>query len=252
MAEAPIMTSWGDEGAAIPSLELISSRGSRWAHRVLIALEEAHLPYKLTEVDLTNKPDWLFKANPQGLVPILGVGTPPVYLTESANIVSYITEHTPSIQPSTDLERARAARIAEVAVDLLAGEISPDLIPVIIAPLSEDERESYWNRSLGIVGTVQGLLDPEGPFALGQRFTETDILIAPLVGRLWAYGNHALIPAGNLLTRLIEEDAKYARFLKYVKAISERESWKKTWDEEFSISRLEKKIAQYKASQDKS
>ncbi|ODN85033.1 hypothetical protein L202_00862 [Cryptococcus amylolentus CBS 6039] len=233
MTDAPVST-WGSDGSAIPSLELISSRGSRWAHRVLIALEEAHLPYKLTEVDLNNKPDWLFKANPKGLVPILGVGTPPTYLTESANIVSYITDHTPSIQPSTDLERARAARIAEVAVDLLAGEISPDLIP------------------LGVVSTVQGLLDPEGPFALGQRFTDTDILIAPLVGRLWAYGNHALIPAGNLLTRLIEEDAKYARFLKYVKAISERDSWKKTWDEEFSISRLEKKIAQYKASQDKS
>ncbi|WVQ77577.1 hypothetical protein IAR50_007265 [Cryptococcus sp. DSM 104548] len=238
----------GQGTSIIPNLELISSKGSRWAHRVLLALEEAHLPYKLTEVDLNNKPDWLYKANPLGLIPVLVIGSPPAYLTESADIVSYIVTSTPSLQPSTDAERAQTLLIARDAVGLIAAEIAPDRIPLFSTPAPDSQRV-YCKESLGVVDRVQGMLDVEGPFALGERFTEADILLAPLVGRLWAYGNYGLIPAGRLVTKAIQEDGQYARFLRYVEAISERESWKKTWDEEFSIGRLEKKIEQYKASQ---
>ncbi|WVQ77578.1 hypothetical protein IAR50_007266 [Cryptococcus sp. DSM 104548] len=230
------------------SLELIINEGGRWAHRVHIALEEAKLPYKLTLVDLNNKPDWLLKANPLGLVPILAVGTPPIYLTESADIVSFITASTPSLQPSNDLQRALSAHIAKTALALL----SPELLPIIGKQPSDDAQEIHHRNQLEAIKKVQELLDAEGPYALGERFTEADVLLAPFIGRLWAYGVHGIAPAGNRTVKTLKEDAQYARFLRYVEAITKRESWKKTWNESFSIERLKKKIAQYEVSQSQS
>ncbi|ODO11289.1 hypothetical protein I350_00065 [Cryptococcus amylolentus CBS 6273] len=197
-------------------LEFILNEGGRWAHSVHIALEEAKLPYKLTHVDLNNKPDWLLKANPLGLVPILAVGSPPIYLTESADIVSFIVATTPSLQPSNELQRAQSFQIAKSALALLSSE----LLPIIGKQPSEAVREIHHKNQLKAIRKVQELLHATGPYALGERFTEADVLLAPFVGRLWAYGVHGIAPAGDRTT--------------------------------FSIERLKKKIAQYEVSQSKS
>ncbi|PWZ17411.1 Glutathione S-transferase DHAR3, chloroplastic [Zea mays] len=42
-----------------------------FTQRVLLTIEEKHLPYDLKLVDLANKPDWLFEINPEGKVPIV-------------------------------------------------------------------------------------------------------------------------------------------------------------------------------------
>ncbi|KAK9901030.1 hypothetical protein M0R45_002320 [Rubus argutus] len=42
-----------------------------FCQRVLLNLEEKHLPYDLKSVDLGNKPEWFLKINPQGKVPVV-------------------------------------------------------------------------------------------------------------------------------------------------------------------------------------
>ncbi|KAF9618867.1 hypothetical protein IFM89_002735 [Coptis chinensis] len=41
-----------------------------FTQRVLLTLEEKHLPYHMKLVDLTNKPKWFFEISPEGEVPI--------------------------------------------------------------------------------------------------------------------------------------------------------------------------------------
>ncbi|WVQ82787.1 hypothetical protein IAT38_004919 [Cryptococcus sp. DSM 104549] len=234
-------------GPNVP-LEVIVNKGGRWAHRVLIALEETGLPYKVNEVDLKKKPEWLLKANPLGLVPILAVGSPdPIYLTESADIVSFLLSSSPStshLLPADPLERATSSFFVKEALRLL----QPELIPIIGAQPSEAERKLHAKRQLEAIGKVQALLHPEGPFVLGERYTEADILLAPFLGRLVAYGKHGIAPAGKGTVEALEGE-EYARFRRWVEAVTGRESWNKTWDEDFAIDRLRGMIAAAQLSQ---
>ncbi|KAL5721841.1 valine--tRNA ligase [Ranunculus cassubicifolius] len=42
-----------------------------FTQRVLLTLEEKHLPYDMKLVDLRNKPEWFLKINPEGKVPVV-------------------------------------------------------------------------------------------------------------------------------------------------------------------------------------
>ncbi|PQM39821.1 dehydroascorbate reductase 1 [Prunus yedoensis var. nudiflora] len=44
-----------------------------FCQRVLLTLEEKHLPYDLKLVDLGNKPEWFLKINPEGKVPVINL-----------------------------------------------------------------------------------------------------------------------------------------------------------------------------------
>ncbi|XP_057744631.1 glutathione S-transferase DHAR3, chloroplastic-like [Arachis stenosperma] len=44
---------------------------SPFCQRVLLTLEEKHLPYDLKLVDLTNKPEYCLKINAEGKVPVI-------------------------------------------------------------------------------------------------------------------------------------------------------------------------------------
>ncbi|WWD21413.1 hypothetical protein CI109_105898 [Kwoniella shandongensis] len=178
------------------------------------------------------------------MVPILAVGKPPIYLTESADIVEYIVQSVPELQPIGDFQRAQSSHFSRVALRTL----QPELLPVIGKRLTTAEQEVYHERQLEAIFTTQNLMHPEGPFVLGSKLTIADILIAPFVGRLYAYGKHGIAPAGKRTFETINTDPRYARFLKYVLAITARDSWKSTWDEDFSIGRLTAKIAEAELS----
>ncbi|KAL6001626.1 putative glutathione S-transferase dhar2, chloroplastic [Asimina triloba] len=44
---------------------------SPFTQRVLLTLEEKHLPYDLKLVDFSNKPEWFLKVSPEGKVPVI-------------------------------------------------------------------------------------------------------------------------------------------------------------------------------------
>ena len=78
--------------------------------RVRLALGEKAIPYETVEVDLGNRPAWLYELNPLGKVPVLDDGFP---LPESAVVMEYLEElfPEPALLPA-DLDGRAKARLA--------------------------------------------------------------------------------------------------------------------------------------------
>jgi glutathione S-transferase len=74
--------------------------------RVRIVLAEKGVPYEPVEIDLSNRPSWLYQKNPAGRVPVLEEDT--LVLPESAVIMEYLEERypEPALLPSDPAQRA--------------------------------------------------------------------------------------------------------------------------------------------------
>jgi glutathione S-transferase len=87
---------------------------------VRLALAEKGVRYDPIEIDLGNRPDWLYEMNPAGKVPVLDDG---FVLPESAVIMEYLDERfpEPALLPAGREERAEA-RLAVFRFDDLLGD----------------------------------------------------------------------------------------------------------------------------------
>jgi len=75
--------------------------------RVRIALAEKDLDFETVEIDLRNRPAWIYELNPSGRVPVLDDG---FVLPESLLIMEYLDERYPehALLPEDLVERAQA------------------------------------------------------------------------------------------------------------------------------------------------
>ena len=75
--------------------------------RVRIVLAEKGVEYETVEIDLANRPDWIYEKNPLGKVPVFEDGE--FVLPESEVINEYLEERfpTPALMPDDPAERAR-------------------------------------------------------------------------------------------------------------------------------------------------
>jgi glutathione S-transferase len=75
--------------------------------RVRIALAEKGLDFETVEIDLRNRPAWIYELNPSGRVPVLDDG---FVLPESLLIMEYLDERYPehALLPEDLVERAQA------------------------------------------------------------------------------------------------------------------------------------------------
>jgi glutaredoxin len=108
-------------GAGRFSVRLLDAARCPFCSRVRLALAEKGVAYETVEVDLGNRPDWLYELNPAGKVPVLDDG---FVLPESAVIMEYLEERFP--EPALLPEGREARAEARLAVfrfdDLLGGE----------------------------------------------------------------------------------------------------------------------------------
>ena len=74
--------------------------------RVRIVLSEKRIPYEPVEVDLSNRPAWIYEKNPSGRVPVLEEDT--FVLPESVVIMEYLEERYPEPALLPDDPAARA------------------------------------------------------------------------------------------------------------------------------------------------
>jgi glutathione S-transferase len=76
--------------------------------RVRIVLEEKGLEYEVIEVDLQNRPQWIYEKNPTGRVPV--VEEDAWVLPESSVIMEYLEERypEPALLPADPADRATA------------------------------------------------------------------------------------------------------------------------------------------------
>jgi RNA polymerase-associated protein len=88
--------------------------------RVRIALVEKGLDYEPVEIDLGNRPEWLYELNPSGKVPVLDDG---FVLPESAVIMEYLEERYRdfALLPEDVTQRAEA-RVQVFRFDELLGD----------------------------------------------------------------------------------------------------------------------------------
>lgn len=91
-------------------LRLFSMRFCPFAHRILLVLAAKDIPYHVANINLTDKPEWYLKLNPNGKVPALQLpehASEPV-LTESIIIAEYLDEKYPQVKlfPSDPLKKA--------------------------------------------------------------------------------------------------------------------------------------------------
>jgi RNA polymerase-associated protein len=81
--------------------------------RVRIVLAEKGIDYETVEIDLANRPDWLYEKNPVGKVPVFEDGA--FVLPESEVIMEYLEERhpEPALLPSGPPERALVRLVIE-------------------------------------------------------------------------------------------------------------------------------------------
>jgi RNA polymerase-associated protein len=86
-------------------VRLIDARRCPYCARVRIALAEKQLAYETVEIDLSDRPAWVYELNPVGRVPILDDG---FVLPESEVIMAYLEERYPERPLLSDDPVARA------------------------------------------------------------------------------------------------------------------------------------------------
>ena len=87
-------------------ITLLDAARCPYCARVRIVLAEKDVPYETVEIDLANKPAWLYEKNPAGKVPVLEDDS--WVLPESAVIAEYLNERYPEppLWPADAAERA--------------------------------------------------------------------------------------------------------------------------------------------------
>jgi len=101
-------------------MRLVDAARCPFCARVRLALAEKGVESETVEIDLGNRPGWLYELNPAGKVPVLDDG---FVLPESAVIMEYLDERfpEPALLPAGREERARA-RLAVFRFDDLLGD----------------------------------------------------------------------------------------------------------------------------------
>ena len=101
-------------------MRLIDAARCPFCSRARLALAEKEVEYETVEIDLRNRPDWLYELNPAGKVPVLDDG---FVLPESAVIMEYLEERFPERPLLPEGREARAeARLAVFRFDDLLGD----------------------------------------------------------------------------------------------------------------------------------
>ena len=154
-------------------LTLYDAARCPFAARVRIVLAEKDIPYEPVEIDLENRPAWLYEKSPVGLVPVLEEDGGFV-LAESRVIMEYIEERfpEPSLMPEDPAERALVRLAIERFDDLSAPYY--DLRRERSAASAErlDEQLARLDRALA-----------ERPFLSGAEYGLADIAYVPWILR---------------------------------------------------------------------
>ena len=100
------------------SLVLYDAARCPYCARVRIVLAEKGIEHETVEIDLRDRPDWIYEKNPTGRVPVLEVDGRP--LPESAAIMEFLEERypEPALLPADAADRA-AVRARIVRADEL-------------------------------------------------------------------------------------------------------------------------------------
>ena len=158
------------------NIELISFDLCPFVQRSVITLLEKDIPFKRTNIDLANKPDWFLQISPLGKVPVLKIDGN--ILFESAVINEYLDEVTPpSMHPEDPLQKAVNRAWIE-----FGSELSNLSFRMVIT-----EDKDVVEQSLQALRDKFEFLDKNlnaAPFFNGANFSLIDAAYAPVFIRI--------------------------------------------------------------------
>ncbi|AQK83378.1 Glutathione S-transferase DHAR3 chloroplastic [Zea mays] len=181
-----------------------------FTQRVLLTIEEKHLPYDLKLVDLANKPDWLFEINPEGKVPIVKLEEK--WIGDSDVITQALEEKYPEPPLATPPEKASVgSKIFSTFIGFLKSKDPSDGTEEAL--LNElTSFDSY------LKDNVSGLV-AIGPFINGGIISAADLSLGP---KLY----HMEITLGHYKNWSVPDSLSYVKT--YMKSIFSMDSFVKT------------------------
>ncbi|CAH9089915.1 unnamed protein product [Cuscuta europaea] len=134
-----------------------------FTQRVLLTLEEKHLPYDLKLVDLRNKPEWFSDVSPEGKVPVVLIDEK--WIPDSDVITQALEEKFPNPSLKTPPERA---------------SVGSYIFPKFIGFLkSNDTGDGSEHTLLEELTAYDDYLKENGPFINGKLVSAADLSLGP-------------------------------------------------------------------------
>ena len=158
------------------TIELISFNLCPFVQRSVITLKKKGIDFKITYIDLADKPDWFLAISPLGKVPVVKYGNDVLF--ESAVINEFIDEITPNqIMPLDPLQKAKDRGWIEFSSQIIMNQYM--LSVAKNADDFESQKLALVDKLTRLESTIQ-----QGGFFNGAEFSLIDAAVAPMFTRL--------------------------------------------------------------------
>ena len=146
----------------------------------MIVLRAKTVEFKVTYIDLRNKPDWFLAISPHGKVPVLSVDDSPLF--ESNAIAEFLDEmEAPRLHPEDPIKRARNRAWTDFVPDFAAAIGGVNYCADDAAlPEALDTARKRLDRVEQAIGEERG---NDGPFFNGPDLSLVDASYAPFLQR---------------------------------------------------------------------
>ncbi|ONK61348.1 uncharacterized protein A4U43_C08F28930 [Asparagus officinalis] len=174
-----------------------------FSQRVLLTLEEKHVPYDMKLVDLSNKPEWFLKISPEGRVPLAKLDEK--WVADSDVITQSVEEKYPNPPLAIPQEKAT---------------IGSKIFSTFISYLkSKDASDGTEQALLSELKLFDDYIKENGPYINGDKISAADLSLAP---KLY----HMEIALGHYKNWTVPESLPYVK--SYMKNVFSMDSFVKT------------------------
>ncbi|XP_022909999.2 pyrimidodiazepine synthase-like [Onthophagus taurus] len=117
-------------------LRLYSMEYCPFVHRVRLVLRAKNLDFETVNINLINKPEWLFKLHPEGKVPALEIGDK--VIVESLDICNYLDQEYPNppLYPSDPTQKEK-----DIALFDVIGKLHGNFIDLVLKKETKTPQE---------------------------------------------------------------------------------------------------------------
>ncbi|KAF8097913.1 hypothetical protein N665_0279s0042 [Sinapis alba] len=174
-----------------------------FCQRVLLTMEEKHVPYDMKLVDLINKPEWFLKISPEGKAPVVKFGEK--WVPDSDVITQSLEEKYPEPSLTTPPEKASVgSKIFSKFIGFLK---------------SKDQGDGTEQALLNELSTFNDYLKENGPFINGEKISAADLSMGPKL-------HHMKIALGHYKDWSVPDSLSFLQC--YMENVFSRESFAKT------------------------
>ncbi|OAE33729.1 hypothetical protein AXG93_2884s1010 [Marchantia polymorpha subsp. ruderalis] len=174
-----------------------------FSQRVMLTLEEKHIKYDATYIDVSNKPQWFLEANPEGKVPV--IKHEGKWIADSDVITALLEDLYP--EPSLKVPDEKKS-------------VGSSIFGAFIGHLkSKDSSDGTEAALLKVLVEFNEYLQQSGPFVNGEKICSVDLALAP---KLF----HMQVALGHYKQWTVPKEVPEVS--SYMNALFSRESFLKT------------------------